>query len=127
MRISDWSSDVCSSDLPCAGLRRAVTDLAVDPFAFSGGHGPAFAIAASELAGTVDRGRRGGGRAGRCLLVELAPVPFGSLSDLARGAAPVARNHPGGKGNLPADHTSGDPAAARDPSRDCHRHPPSSG
>src|SRR3546814_4035470 len=78
MRISDWSSDVCSSDLlcePCAGLRRAVTDLAVDPFAFSGGHGPAFAIAASELAGTVDRGRRGGGRAGRWLLVELAPVP----------------------------------------------------
>src|SRR3546814_5469689 len=74
MRISDWSSDVCSSDLPCAGLRRAVTDLAVDPFAFSGRHGPAFAIAASELAGTVDRGRRGGGRAGRCLLVELAPV-----------------------------------------------------
>src|SRR3546814_10196569 len=94
MRISDWSSDVCSSDLlcePCAGLRRAVTDLAVDPFAFSGGHGPAFAIAASELAGTVDRGRRGGGRAGRCLLVELAPVPCGSLSDLARVAAPVAR------------------------------------
>src|SRR3546814_2301344 len=95
MRISDWSSDVCSSDLPCAGLRRAVTDLAVDPFAFSGGHGPAFAIAASELAGTVDRGRRGGGRAGRCLLVELAPVPCGSLSDLARVAAPVARQHPG--------------------------------
>src|SRR3546814_11698246 len=22
MRISDWSSDVCSSDLPCAGARR---------------------------------------------------------------------------------------------------------
>src|SRR3546814_2760684 len=108
MRISDWSSDVCSSDLPCAGLRRAVTDLAVDPFAFSGGHGPAFAIAASELAGTVDRGRRGGGRAGRCLLVELAPVPCGSLSDLARVAAPVARKHPGGKAQLPADQQWGE-------------------
>src|SRR3546814_14254548 len=118
MRISDWSSDVCSSDLlcePCAGLRRAVTDLAVDPFAFSGGHGPAFAIAASELAGTVDRGRRGGGRAGRCLLVDLAPVPFGSLSDLARVSAPLARKNPGGKAHLPANHTRGYPAAGAAP------------
>src|SRR3546814_18656973 len=32
MRISDWSSDVCSSDLPRAGLSRQIADLiAVQP------------------------------------------------------------------------------------------------
>src|SRR3546814_11553836 len=63
MRISDWSSDVCSSDL-------------------------------------------------------LAPVPCGSLSDLARVAAPVARQHPGGKAHLPADQQCGDAAAGAAHSRD---------
>src|SRR3546814_14503893 len=35
MRISDWSSDVCSSDLRVTGLRAGGDDYLSEPFAFS--------------------------------------------------------------------------------------------
>src|SRR3546814_3136339 len=36
MRISDWSSDVCSSDLDPAALRRAIGYVAQEPFLTDG-------------------------------------------------------------------------------------------
>src|SRR3546814_15147050 len=78
MRISDWSSDVCSSDLTKTVLTRAIIEQAVDAT------NPRWMVARGGVANPrelIDK-RRGGVVNVRSLTDSVAPLPSQSINQL---------------------------------------------
>src|SRR3546814_5491940 len=136
MRISDWSSDVCSSDLPVRGRLPAAGEAASMPphrSPIHGGH------PMSDLAPVLDHLRRGfDGAVGRlCDLLRIRSVStdpvykdevvraaqwmvddLRSMGFAARlrqtpGHPVVVAHHPGPGGDRPEEHTSELPSQMR--------------
>src|SRR3546814_5780516 len=82
MRISDWSSDVCSSDLADAVARVLV--LQHQPFAAGGDHGLQQCVEFGGVAGAVLRHRAQPGDAGRVEQAAHVQHAFGERARIAR-------------------------------------------
>src|SRR3546814_1873405 len=104
MRISDWSSDVCSSDLPNAAERRSATAVGSRPAGFRPAHAPQWREAhASEVSpgdavaaerSEPDKGRREGAPLGIRFAEIRRQLDFQLLAlDHVRGHVAEAAGH----------------------------------
>src|SRR3546814_6243768 len=97
MRISDWSSDVCSSDLPIGHVAHAAREDAAHRFVAADADGAQRAVAVGDhghaaVVGLDERGRAGAGRGDERLAAQV----------LLGVAAPLAAD----AGNRSEEHTS---------------------